>query len=76
MVDLQSLDLRTLQKESGLALTFFLNERKTTLPQLNKAYHHDSQQYYRLVIEEFVKAFGGLPSTILHNRYAKNVSDK
>lgn len=61
MNNLDSLSLRDLQKECAKAVMVFGGDNHT-LSKFNKIGHHDSQRWYKAVIEEYVKIYGDLPS--------------
>lgn len=63
MTILADLTVRDLQKESARALAYY-RETNTSLSSLNKQVHHDSHQFYRLVIQKYIDEFGDLPSKI------------
>lgn len=62
-MDLNSLKLRELQVESAIAIQVLTN-MGGNIHQFNKRAHHDSQQWYRAVLEWYFDEFGGLPSEI------------
>ncbi len=71
---LQDMDLRQLQLECARAL----DPRITTnanLVKFNKLAHHDSQQWYRVVIESYINEHGGLPSKVGPGKDVKLVLD-
>lgn len=61
MID--NLTIRELQTESARALTVF-QETNTSLAAINKQVHHDSHQFYKLVIQKYIDAYGDLPSKV------------
>lgn len=60
-MDTSNLTLRQLQKESARALAVMKATNKN-LSQFNHTANHDSQNWYRAVIEWYVKTYGDLPS--------------
>ena len=60
-MNLDDLDLRTLQKESARALST-MQATNNNIWQFNKRAHHNSQNWYRAVIEWYVEQYGDLPS--------------
>lgn len=60
-MDLNSLSLRELQKESARALST-MQATNNNIWQFNKQAHHDSQRWYKAVIEWYVNEYGDLPS--------------
>jgi len=61
MTDLDNLSLRQLQTESARALST-MSATNNNIYQFNKKAHHDSQNWYRAVIEWYVQKYGELPS--------------
>lgn len=62
-MDLNNLSLRELQKESARALGT-MQATNNNISQFNKQAHHDSQLWYKAVIEWYVQQYGDLPSKI------------
>lgn len=60
-MDLDKLTLRELQKESARALST-MQATNNNIWQFNKVAHHDSQKWYKAVIEWYVNEYGDLPS--------------
>ena len=60
MID--SLDLRTLQKESARALFVMQNADNLSLSEINQKVDHDSTIFYKKVLEKYVEIYGDLPS--------------
>ena len=60
-MDISNLDLRSLQKESARALAT-MQATNNNIWQFNKQAHHDSQNWYRAVIQWYVDEYGDLPS--------------
>jgi len=61
MTDLNKLSLRQLQTESARALST-MSATNNNIYKFNKLAHHDSQKWYRAVIEWYVDEYGDLPS--------------
>ena len=60
-MDLDKLSLRELQTESARALST-MQATNNNITQFNKVAHHDSQRWYRAVINWYVDQYGDLPS--------------
>lgn len=60
-MDINNLDLRQLQKEAARALTA-IEATNNNIWQFNKEAHHDSQKWYRAVINWYIEQYGDLPS--------------
>lgn len=60
-MDIENLSLRELQKESARALST-MQATNNNIWQFNKRAHHNSQNWYRAVIEWYVEQYGDLPS--------------
>ena len=60
-MDVNNLSLRQMQKESARALST-MQATNNNIWQFNKQAHHDSQKWYKAVIEWYVEQYGGLPS--------------
>ena len=60
-MDINDLTLRELQTESARALST-MSATNNNIYQFNKKAHHDSQNWYRAVIEWYVQEYNGLPS--------------
>ena len=60
-MNLDQLTVRQLQTESARALST-MEATNNNIWQFNRAAHHDSQKWYRTVIEWYVKEYGDLPS--------------
>lgn len=63
IIDLDRLDLRTLQKESSRAL-MTMNGTNDGIAKFNKVAHHNSQLWYKAVIQTYIDEYGGLPSEV------------
>lgn len=62
-LDIDNLSLRELQKESARALST-IEATNNNIWQFNKEAHHDSQRWYRAVIQWYVDEYGDLPSKV------------
>lgn len=62
-MDIDKLNLRELQKESARALST-MQATNNNIWQFNKQAHHDSQRWYRAVIQWYINEYGDLPSKI------------
>lgn len=62
-MDINDLSLRDLQKESARALAT-IEATNNNIHQFNKQAHHDSQNWYRAVIEWYINTYGDLPSLV------------
>jgi hypothetical protein len=60
-LDIDNLDLRTLQKEAARALSA-MEASNNNIAKFNKQAHHDSQRWYKAVISWYVEEYGDLPS--------------
>jgi hypothetical protein len=60
-LDINDLTLRQLQTESARALST-MQATNNNIYKFNKLAHHDSQKWYRAVIEWYVEEYGNLPS--------------
>jgi hypothetical protein len=63
MIDLETLDLRTLQTEAARALSS-IEATNNNIYKFNQQAHHNSQNWYKAVIEWYVTEHGGLPSQV------------
>jgi hypothetical protein len=61
MIDLETFDLRTLQKEAARALSA-MTATNNNIHKFNQQAHHDSQQWYKAVISWYMNQYGDLPS--------------
>ena len=62
-MNIDELNLRTLQKESARALST-MQATNNNIHKFNKLAHHNSQNWYKAVIEWYVNTYGDLPSRI------------
>ena len=73
-MDISDLTLRQLQTESARALVV-MGATNNNIHQFNKQAHHNSQNWYRAVIEWYVDEYGDLPSCIGPGKDIKLVYD-
>ena len=72
MID--DLNLRDLQKESARALST-IQATNNNIHMFNKKAHHNSQLWYKAVIEWYITQYGDLPSKVGPGKDVKLVSD-
>lgn len=75
MIDLDKLTLRELQIESARALST-MQTTNSNIAQFNKQAHHDSQNWYKAVINWYIIQYGGLPSKIGPGKNVTLIYDK
>ena len=63
MIDLETLDMRTLQKEAARALSS-MEATNNNIYKFNKQAHHNSQNWYKAVIKWYIEQHGDLPSRV------------
>jgi len=73
-MDLDSLTLRQLQKESARALST-MQATNNNIWQFNKQAHHNSENWYKAVIKWYVQQYGDLPSKVGPGAEIKLVHD-
>jgi hypothetical protein len=61
MTELSDLSLRQLQQESALAIVVIGGDNHT-LSQFNKQANHDSVNWYRAILQWYIREWGDLPS--------------
>jgi hypothetical protein len=71
---LDDLNLRDLQKESARALST-MQATNNNIHMFNKKAHHNSQLWYKAVIEWYIEQYGDLPSKVGPGKDVKLVSD-
>ena len=71
---IESLDLRDLQKESARALST-MQATNDNIWQFNQKAHHNSQNWYRAVVEWYINQYGDLPSKVGPGKKVKLVLD-
>ena len=62
-MDTSKLTLRQLQTESARALST-MQATNNNIWQFNKQAHHNSENWYKAVINWYVEQYGGLPSQV------------
>ena len=62
-MDTSKLTLRELQTESARVIST-MQATNDNIHQFNKLAHHNSQQWYRSVIDWYINKYGDLPSKI------------
>jgi hypothetical protein len=62
-LELNNLDIRNLQKESARALST-MQATNNNIWQFNKQAHHNSQNWYKAVINWYIEQYGDLPSKV------------
>lgn len=73
-MNIDKLTLRELQTESARALST-MEATNNNIYQFNKQAHHNSQNWYRAVIEWYVEEYGDLPSRIGPGKDVRLVMD-
>ena len=71
---MEKLTLRELQTESARALST-MQATNNNIWQFNKQAHHNSENWYKAVIDWYVKEYGDLPSKIGPGKDLKLVLD-
>jgi len=74
MIDLETLDMRTLQKEAARALTT-MEATNDNIYKFNQVARHDSHLWYKAVINWYVETYGDLPSKVGPGSQVKLVTD-
>ena len=62
-INLDELDLRTLQREATRAL-LTMDGSSAGISKFNKKAHHNSQLWYKAVIENYIAEHGGMPCDV------------
>lgn len=75
MIDLDSFNLRTLQRETARAM-FSFEATNNNIYKFNKAAYHDSQAWYKAVLKWYIEEYGGLPSEVGPGVNVKLVMDE
>ena len=70
-----SLTLRELQRESARALST-MQATNNNIHQFNKQAHHNSENWYKAVIDWYVEQYGDLPSRTGPGKEIKLVLDE
>ena len=73
-MDLSNLKLREMQLESARALST-MQATNNNIHQFNKQAHHNSENWYKAVIEWYVEQYGDLPSRTGPGKEIKLVLD-
>lgn len=73
-MNLDELDLRTLQKEAARAIST-IEATNDNIYQFNMAARHNSQNWYKTVIDHYVKCYGDLPSKVGPGKTVKLISE-
>ena len=60
---IENLSLRGLQLECARALQT-MQATNNNIHQFNKKAHHNSQDWYKAVVEWYINSYGGLPSKV------------
>lgn len=63
MIDLETFELRELQKEAARALSS-MDATNNNIYKFNQQAYHDSQRWYKAVITWYVDEHGDLPSRV------------
>lgn len=74
MTLLEKLTLRELQCESARALST-MQATNNNIWQFNKQAHHNSQNWYRVVIQWYIDQYGDLPSKAGPGKEVKLIRD-
>lgn len=74
-MDVNDLTLRQLQTESARALST-MQATNNNIYKFNKLAHHDSQKWYRAVIEWYIDEYGDLPSRYGPGKDVKLLNDE
>ena len=73
-MDINELSVRELQTESARALST-MQATNNNIWQFNKIAHHNSQNWYKAVIEWYVEHYGNLPSKVGPGKDVKLIMD-
>ena len=73
-MELNNLTTRELQKESARALAT-MQATNNNITQFNKQAHHNSQNWYKAVINWYIEQYGGLPSCVGPGTEVKLIND-
>ncbi len=73
-MDLSNLTLREMQLESARALST-MQATNNNIHQFNKQAHHNSENWYKAVIDWYVDQYGDLPSRTGPGKEVKLVSE-
>lgn len=73
-MELDNLTVRELQTESARALST-MEATNNNIYQFNKEAHHNSHNWYRVVIQWYIDKYGDLPSRVGPGKEVKLVLD-
>ena len=73
-MDINDLEVRQLQTESARALST-MQATNNNIWQFNKKAHHNSQNWYKAVIELYIDQYGDLPSKVGPGKDVKLIYD-
>lgn len=73
-MDLDNLSIRELQTESARALSC-MQATNNNIWQFNKQAHHNSQNWYRAVIQWYIDEYGDMPSKVGPGKDVKLIMD-
>lgn len=73
-MNLDDLDLRTLQKEAARALSC-IQATNNNIWQFNKQAHHNSQNWYKAVVNWYIEEYGDFPSQVGPGKDVKLILD-
>lgn len=73
-MDTNNLTLRDLQKESARALAT-MEATNNNIYRFNKQAYHNSQNWYKAVVEWYIEQYGDLPSKVGPGKDVKLVLD-
>lgn len=74
-MDISDLSVRQLQTESARALST-MQATNNNIYKFNKLAHHNSQNWYKAVIEWYVNTYGDLPSRVGPGKDVKLIWEK
>ena len=74
-MDIDKLDVRTLQKESARALSCMVASNNN-IHQFNKQAHHNSHNWYKAVITWYISEYGDFPSKAGPGKDVKLILDQ
>lgn len=74
-MDISDLSVRQLQTESARALST-MQATNNNIYKFNKLAHHNSQNWYKAVIEWYVNTYGDLPSRVGPGKDIKLIWEK
>lgn len=63
MIDLDKIELRDLQKEAARAASV-MEATNDNIYKYNVQSYHNSQNWYKAVIKDYIEIYGGLPSQV------------